>query len=332
MKTLSQNVQKLVQILSDGDYHTGSNLGNALGISRSAVWKIIGQLQDFGIPIDKHKAKGYRLPHRLSLLSEATIRQQLSEFLNHQFEFTLYSITDSTNARLKATSCAPNDKVDVLLAEQQTQGRGRFNRHWHSPFGSNIYLSSRWTFAKDVSQLSGLSLIVSLAIAKALKNYCAQDFKIKWPNDILHQGQKLAGALIEITAESNGLATLIIGIGLNANMTECPHDMGQDWTSLQRITKTYHDRNQIIAQILEQLYHYLQTFTHNSFENYIKEWQSFDYLYGQKICLHHHQNTYQGVAKGINQHGNLLIELPNGNIKAFSSGDTTLHQSLATAN
>lgn len=234
----------LMQILGDGACHSGSELGNALKISRSAVWKQINQLNDLGIPITRIPHQGYQLEKPLILLDSNEITKQLhSEGFSQPFNLHLFTSIDSTNRYLKDLPSSP--AVEICCTEMQTQGRGRFGRHWHSPFGENIYCSARWSFNCDLSRLAGLSLVSSLAVVAFLNTLSnSKDIKIKWPNDILWGNKKLCGSLIEILAESNSSAQVIIGIGLNVNTDTENHPLpDKPWCSLYEIFKQPYDRN-----------------------------------------------------------------------------------------
>jgi BirA family biotin operon repressor/biotin-[acetyl-CoA-carboxylase] ligase len=217
----------------------------------------------------------------------------------------------------------------ICLAEQQTAGKGRLGRTWHSPFGLNIYLSCLWNFNKDISEISGLSLVTSLATIKALTSY-TKSLKIKWPNDILYNNQKLAGVLIEINAESHGTSKAIISIGLNVNMTKAP--INQNWTSLINILNLPQDRNQIIGQFINQLFADLTKFENQGLSPFLSEWQQYAYLKNKKITLLHGQKSISGIVTGINDQGHLLLKHKDGSIAAYSSGDTSISSPKVSAN
>ncbi len=213
----------------------------------------------------------------------------------------IFESIDSTNDYL--LHYARYDK-HICLAETQTAGRGRENRAWYSPANENLYFSIRL----PVKKFLGLSIITSLAIIKTLNNF-APEAKLfaKWPNDIIHDNKKLAGCLIEIQHNTHA----IIGIGLNINMQ---HNL---WASLKDITHTDIDRNDICTILITTLVDYIQEFERKPFESFIPEWDSVDYLAGKNITV---QNT-DGIAEGINSHGNLLLKLPNGKIIKIISGE-----------
>lgn len=317
----------LLQLLGDGACHSGSELGATLGITRSAIWKQINHLIESGIPIKRLPHQGYQLTNRLTLLDKQQISEHfLSEKLITPYNLHLFTSIDSTNRYLKDLPIS--NVIDICCAENQTQGRGRFGRQWHSPFGENIYCSSRWNLNYDLTKLSGLSLITSLAILATLNELeLSSNIKIKWPNDILWNDKKLCGSLIEIMTESNSTIQVIIGIGLNVNTDTQKYPLpDKPWCSLYEITQKYFDRNFLIAKLITHLEHYLTQFIHNDLNHFMCEWNKFDYLFGKNIKVTQSLKTITGIACGINQVGQLILQDELGQKHFLSSGDTSLHQ------
>lgn len=330
MKKLSDTQIKLLAALADGNCHSGTELGLALKVSRTAIWKQIKQLSHLGLAIQRLPQQGYRLPTPLTLLNEKAIRQQLQlRQFNKSLNLQLFAALDSTNRFLK--DLALSTDIDICCTEMQTAGRGRFGRSWYSPFGENIYCSSRWHFDSDLSHLSGLSLVVSLAILAALDEFGIRDgIRVKWPNDILWHHKKLCGNLIEVVAESNSSAEIIIGIGVNVNsdslqqvsLSQTPPDKA--WCSLYDISKTYIDRNQLIASLIIQLEQFLNEFMQQGFVAFMSKWQQVDYLQGQMITVSQPTGHLSGTAAGVNEMGQLILIDEKGNRHYLSSGDTSL--------
>lgn len=324
MKQFNARQIKILQELAKGQCLSGAELGNALGVSRTAIWKHIKQLAELGVPVCSLPQKGYQLSLPIHLLNEACILSALPvSSLKSELQFHFFASIDSTNRFLKNI---PSDRyIHVCCAETQTEGRGRFGRHWHSPFGENIYCSSRWHFFCDPSQLSGLSLTVSLAIYAALKSLNLHSgIQVKWPNDLLWQDKKLSGCLIEMNAESNGMTEVIIGIGINVNATGQHKAIQQPWCSLYDITSAIQDRNAIVASLLLSLDNYLKRFSNSGFQPFLQEWNQLDYLKGKQVTVNNHSGNIQGMAQGINEQGQLVLKDAFGHTHVMSSGDTTL--------
>ena len=327
MLTFTPSQIKLLHALNDGSCQSGTALGNLLSISRTAVWKQIKHLIELGVPIARHLNRGYKLASPLTLLNENSIRQHLqSHDFNPQLDFHLFASIDSTNKFLKL--CPSTHSIHVALAELQTAGRGRFGREWYSPFGENIYCSSRWHFNGDLSRLSGLSLVVSLSIMAALEEIgLHENIHIKWPNDILWKNKKLCGNLIEVIAESNHAADIIIGIGINVNSNTNNHKDAlpdKPWCSLHDITGELFDRNMIIANLLIHLNRFLAEFMQHGFSPFISKWQLVDYLKDQMITVSQPLGLLRGRANGVNEIGQLILIDAQKIIHCLSSGDTSL--------
>jgi BirA family biotin operon repressor/biotin-[acetyl-CoA-carboxylase] ligase len=321
MKKFNANLLDLVSMLSDGKYHDGTTIGLKLDITRSAIWKAIKKLQSYGVKIHSVQSKGYKLSEHLALLDEQQIKRRLK---NKEIVFEIVESLGSTNDYLKTFFGSKTPRI--CLAEHQTQGKGRLNRVWHSPFAQNTYLSCLYSFQKDISELAGLSLVVSLAIIKTLKSYkVPSGFLVKWPNDVVYLGKKLAGILIELQAEANGSCHAIIGIGINVNMLQVKKSqIDQAWISLQQIIGAYVDRNKLCAELINNLLAYIKRFEADGFSKFMQDWKEVDYLFDKPITLKCIAKIFSGKAKGINPQGNLLLQLDNGSVKAFSSGDTSL--------
>lgn len=324
MRPLSQNFVKLVKLLSDSQYHDGTSIGNHLNITRAAVWKVMKKLEQYAIPLTSTKGKGYRLESPLILLDTDQIKPRLR---HRSVKLETLEKTASTNDYLKQFT-RDNKKIVACLAEAQTTGKGRLHRQWHSPFAENIYLSLLCPFEKDISELSGLSLVVGLAVCRAIESKVdlqGKQLTLKWPNDILIDHYKLAGTLIEIQAESNGFCQVIIGIGVNINMHKAlKKDIDQAWTSLFKITNQYIDRNILCPEIIDTLIDYLERFSSQGLLAFIREWQKRDCLADSVVSIVSGNKKSTGICTGINKQGHLTIKTEKGDTLTFSSGDTTL--------
>lgn len=320
IKKVNANLVKIVNLLNKGGYHAGETIGEKLQVTRSAIWKVIKKLQGYGVSIDSIKGTGYALQEPLVLLDGTKIKSQL---IDKKIVIHLFESIGSTNDYLR--SLEDSQKIQICLAEQQTAGKGRLGREWYSPFARNIYLSCLYPFQNDISELAGLSLVVTLAIIKALKkNGITDQLFAKWPNDIIYDHKKLSGSLIEVQAESHGVSHAIIGVGLNVNMLSDSKEIQQPWTSIQKIRNEYQDRNKISADMINELLSYLEKFKQKGFAAFVKEWIDADSLTNQNISIKNLNNKVSGKVVGVNEQGHLLLKLEGGKIQAFSSGDTTV--------
>lgn len=255
------------------------------------------------------------------LLNKSAIHHHLSTLsFPHPIVIHQLQSIDSTNQFLK--DLPPSHTIELCCAETQTNGRGRLGRTWHSPFAENIYCSIRLPATHQLNRLAGLSLVVSIAVIATLNQLGIHDtIKIKWPNDLLWNGQKLCGNLIEIASDSS----VVIGIGLNVNSITQNHSLpDKPWCSLYEITHQIWDRNLLIAHLLSQLDHHIQQLIHHRLQSFLPTWQRLDYLLGHKITVSHHSKIVTGLALGIDTTGQLLLKDASDIIHHLSSGDTTL--------
>ncbi|MDQ2995371.1 MAG: biotin--[acetyl-CoA-carboxylase] ligase, partial [Pseudomonadota bacterium] len=208
----NQNIYQVITLLASGESRSGQEIGTLLNITRSAVWKIMHKLAELGIPLERHQGKGYQFKQPLDMLNRERILQLLSRDTQQQLaSIEVVDTVDSTNNYLLEQVKKGCSSGSLVLAEHQTAGRGRQGKRWHAPYASNIYMSLYWHFSKDPTELAGLSLALSLAIVDALTQQGVTGLQIKWPNDIYHNDKKLAGILIDLSAESNSATNVVIG-------------------------------------------------------------------------------------------------------------------------
>lgn len=315
------NIEKLLTILADGRFHSGEELSDCLGVSRTAVWKQIARLHEFGLEVNAVKGRGYRLRQDLELLSLSEIYRHLNDQTCDTFDrIDLVLTTESTNRVAAAARVTPY----VYLAEMQTAGRGRRGREWISPFATNIYLSLAWRFNEATASLDSLSLCVAVALARALRNLGCPGVGLKWPNDLLFGNKKLAGILLEASGEVGGPVRVIIGIGLNVAMTQGQGKViDQEWISLNEIVEKPVSRNKVVAAILNEMSLALPRFEQQGFAGFEQDWRQFDCLVNQPVVLHLGTKNISGLARGVDPTGALMIE-HGDEIKLYRGGEVSV--------
>jgi BirA family transcriptional regulator, biotin operon repressor / biotin---[acetyl-CoA-carboxylase] ligase len=257
------------------------------------------------------------------------------EFFNHTAIFAamgetvtqlssleIFNSIDSTNLYLR--NIENGKSGSVCIAEQQTAGRGRRGRVWVSPFGCNLYLSLRWHFSKDLASLSGLSLIVGIAVVMALESSGVCGIKLKWPNDLVYHDHKLGGILIESICNHKSSCELVIGIGVNLKFpsNEKP-SLQQPWIDIFSITQQQPKRNEIAGLILKELFLTLPQFESHGLRAFQKSWEQLDNLQERSITVILEENEMQGIAKGIDAQGNLMVQAEN-KCHHFHSGEVSV--------
>lgn len=318
------NFIDLIHLLADGNFHSGEELGEALGMTRSGVWKQIKQLAEMGIVIDSLHGKGYRIAGGLELLDNDLICRQLSPTNREQLAVVeLLEAIDSTNKHLLGQLENSNSKPKVCIAEQQSAGRGRRGRHWFTPFGQSIPLSLAWNFHRDPSVLAGLSLATAVAVVRSLIRYGVRDgIGLKWPNDVLWQGRKLAGILLEFVGESNGFSTVIIGVGLNVSIPSALDAyIDQPWVDVKTIMGKRVERNRLAGILIDELMLMLSQFEQYGLPHFLEEWQQLDVFAGKNVQLETHAGRIQGNASGIGEQGELILTDNQGKTQRYYSGE-----------
>jgi BirA family biotin operon repressor/biotin-[acetyl-CoA-carboxylase] ligase len=314
----------LLQRLADGEFHSGSALGEVLGVSRTAVWKSLSKLDGLGLVVESVKGKGYRLSQPLDLLDEQAMVRELPVSVRQQMALRVLPRVDSTNscvAQWLAEASTLPAPYRVVLAEQQTAGRGRHGRTWCSPFARNLYLSLGFELTGGVEVLSGLSLVVGLALIRSLKALGCPDPELKWPNDVWLQQRKLAGVLVELQGEATTAWRVVVGIGLNVAMSEQEgRSIGQPWISLNRHLQI--GRNTLAARVLQDLHEVLVRYRDAGFSAFMDEWNESDLLRGRAVCVD--GGRLSGVAQGIDGSGALLLRLDDGSLRTLNAGEVSV--------
>lgn len=307
----------LITILSDGEFHSGEQLGEKLGMSRAAINKHIQTLRDWGVDVFTVPGKGYSLPEPIQLLEEERIRQQI-EYGN----VAVLPVIDSTNQYLL-------DRIhelhsgDACVAEYQTAGRGRRGRKWFSPFGANLYLSMYWRLEQGPAAAIGLSLVIGIVMAEVLQSLGADKVRVKWPNDLYLNDRKLAGILVELTGKTGDAAQIVIGAGINLVMRHVENDViNQGWINLQEAGISI-DRNTLAVRLIKELRDSLRLFEQEGLTPYLTRWKRLDNFIDRPVKLIIGDKEIFGISRGIDSQGALLLE-QDGVIKPWVGGEISL--------
>ena len=332
---ISSNQKNILAILADGQFHSGTDLANIIGISRSAICKQLNGLTELGIEFSAISGKGYRLNKSLQLLSKTQIEQYLTPISSGLIKaLEIHDCIDSTNRYLVDKSQQSprdyfNNTAAVCFSEYQTAGKGRRGREWVSPFGSNIYLSILWSFQQGPAAISGLSLAVGVAVIRALNECGVGGVGLKWPNDIYWQHRKLAGILIEVSGEAGGPCNAVVGLGLNFYLPEkVSQSITQDWVDLSQILvkNPNHLRNKFAAVLLNHLIPSIANYETDGLQNYLKAWRDYDCMLGKNVNIYQGKKIFSGIVRGIDDEGLLLLEDNKGVTKAFASGEVSFRK------
>ncbi len=315
-----------MKLLSDGRFHSGDQLGAALGIGRSAVWKQIQALAARDVEIHAVRGQGYRLAAPLELLDAGRIWDAMPAGSRRCLAgMEIHQETDSTN-RLLLEQAAQRQAPHACLAEYQHAGQGRRGRSWVAPYGRNICLSLLWRFETTPAMLSVLGLVAGVAVLRALAALGVSAAGLKWPNDILWRQAKLAGILAQLSGEMHGDCLVVIGVGLNLNMpARAARAIDQPWVDLETVLGLPPSRNQCCALLLHHLLETLAHFESHGFCHLAAEWRRHDVTRDQAVVVAQGENQYEGIARGIDDDGALVLEQA-GQRKRFMAGDVSLRR------
>ncbi|MBK8970736.1 MAG: biotin--[acetyl-CoA-carboxylase] ligase [Hahellaceae bacterium] len=322
--------EALLRVLADGEIHSGVELGRVLKVSRAAVWKSLDAIQErYGVQITANRSKGYQLARPVELLDQAKLAGGLKRYLPSGLipELSVHFIIDSTNSYL--LECAPRlptDLLSVCMAEYQTAGRGRRGREWVAEFGSQLCFSVRKRFSSGFASLQGLSLAVGVMISEYLALEWKLDPMLKWPNDVMHSGKKLAGVLIELSGEHNGPVEVVVGVGFNLQLSEREKScIGQKVVSLKEIVDGPVSRNDVAVGLVANLVSGLERFEKGGFQHFIDAWNARDFFSGKEIDVHGNNRHNGGpyLYKGVSVVGSAVVEM-SGVLHELAGGELSL--------
>lgn len=307
----------LIGILADGEFHSGEQLGEQLGMSRAAINKHIQTLKDWGIDVFTVTGKGYSLPAPIQLLNEETLVAKLD-----QGRLAVIPVIDSTNQYL-LERMDELQSGDACVAEYQQAGRGRRGRQWFSPFGSNLYLSMYWRLEQGPVAAMGLSLVIGIVTAEVLQALGASDVRVKWPNDLYLNDRKLAGILVELTGKTGDAAQIVMGTGINLAMNSPDTAIvNQGWINLQEAGVKI-DRNTLAASLVNKMRESLELFERDGLAPFIDRWGELDNFINRPVKLLIGDREIPGIARGIDQQGGLLLE-QDDIVKSWVGGEISL--------
>ena len=317
---------KVLQLLREnGDYVSGQQLCEKLGVSRTAVWKAINGLRDAGYEIEALTNRGYRLvdaPTDLLTASEVASWLQTQEIGS---KICYKDEIDSTNNWAKELAQKDYPSGTVCLADMQSKGKGRRGRSWESPAGSSLYFTVMLRPDILPAQASPLTLVMGLSVAQSLKKYPGLDAKIKWPNDIVVNGKKVCGILTEMSAQIDYLEYLVIGTGVNVNRMEFPEELQATATSLQIETGEKQSRARLAAEILNCFEKNYKTFLKSGdLAGLQEDYNELLVNKDREVRVLTPGNEYTGLALGINNKGELLVQKEDGSQEAVYAGEVSV--------
>ena len=297
----------LKELKSSKDYVSGQAISEKLGISRTAVWKIIKKLIDKGYFIECANKLGYKLIDSTSVFSVDEIKNKLTvkSFKNNIF---LFKEVDSTNklAKIKAEEGALDKSI--YIAETQTGGKGRLSKTWGSSDNDGLYFSILLRPKTGLLEISKITLITAVAVCTALRNLHV-DCKIKWPNDIVLNGKKVCGILTEMSVQSDTVDYIVIGIGINLNNKTFDEQLKNTATSIFIESGKINSKSSVVSNVLNEFnLHFEKFFSNKNSDEFIEIFNNMCVNINEKVIAIYKNNKITGIALGINSKGELLIK------------------------
>ncbi|MBA3850305.1 MAG: biotin--[acetyl-CoA-carboxylase] ligase [Opitutus sp.] len=327
----SSDVVILRELLAHGDEPvSGTRLAKLLGVSRVAVWMHLQKLAKEGFAFEAVRARGYRLARPPAHLHAALVHAHLGR--QKAPHLVCLGAVDSTNSEAERRLAAGEPVPLVILAREQTRGRGRRGRPWHSAANGNLY--STFVFRPEVepARLQDFTLWMGLNVCELVGSFCKLASGLKWPNDLLIDGRKAGGMLTEARIDSDQVRDIVFGLGLNVNgrSADLPPELRRSATSLAEAAGAPVDLNKFAAALIGRITRAYAQFADVSYRaTFPTLWRRHDLLRGKSVTVIQGTRTVRGIAAGIDAEGSLLVETPGGATERFRAGEVTLGKDAA---
>jgi BirA family biotin operon repressor/biotin-[acetyl-CoA-carboxylase] ligase len=305
--------------LADGRFHSGEAVAKELGRSRATLSEALKHAQELGVALFSVPGRGYRLAEPIEFLDAAEIATMMGPIAS-RVRLAVADEVDSTSSRLLASAAAGGASGEVLAAEWQSAGRGRRGRSWVCGLGGSLMFSLLWRFERGVGHLAGLSLAAGVAIARALRECGVADARVKWPNDLVVDGRKLGGILIETSGEMQGPSVAVIGVGVNHRLGEIAAGIDQPATDVAGNAAATPSRNLILARSLVNLVAILDAFERHGFAPLRDEWRALHAYQGQRVRVTPpREPAYDADVIDIAEDGALIVSAGGRPVKLASA-------------
>ena len=304
------------------DFISGQEICQVLKISRAAVWKQVKLLREQGFEIEAQRSRGYRLLGGPDLMLASEIEKDLScKWLGSPLE--CLAEIDSTNARLRQLAEDGAAAGTVVIADRQSAGRGRLGRHWESPANVNFYGSILLRPQIPVQQAPQLTFLSAVAVAETLNQLYQLSARVKWPNDILVSGAKIAGLLNEMNAETEQIHFVILGVGVNLNMSteQFPEELNYPATSVILETGAAIDRVAFVRAFMQRLDGYYGEFLAEGFGPIRRRWEALCDVMNTRVQVDQSPQILRGTVVGLDSDGALRLQLDDGQVERVLAGD-----------
>jgi BirA family biotin operon repressor/biotin-[acetyl-CoA-carboxylase] ligase len=321
---LKESILRLLKN-SRPEYHSGEEICKSLNVTRTAVWKHIQTLREEGYVIDARPRAGYRLTGIPDRLYPVEILDGLAtRVLGREIDY--YEDIGSTNEVARERAAKGAGEGLLVVAEEQTGGKGRLGRQWYSPRSKGIIFTLLLYPPVNPSRASQITMLAAVSLASAIRSETGVGAGIKWPNDLLIGGRKVCGILAELSAEVDRIGHLVVGIGINANqdLGDFPEDVRDKATSLKLETGATVSRVRLLQVSLESFEHWYGLWLERGFEPVLAAWKQMSISLNCPVRLHTLDKSWDGWAEDVDSDGALLLRLPDGSLQRFVSGEVSL--------
>ncbi len=315
-------------LAAEGDFVSGSELAELIGVSRVSVWSYMEKLKAQGFDFEAVRSKGYRLTKVPDNLNQALIQSRL-QHAAQDFTAIVLDEVDSTNSEAERRIANGEATPFVVISRLQLVGRGRLGRVWHSPQNGNLYASFAFRPQISPSQMSLFTLWMGINICECINSICRVSCQVKWPNDLHIEGKKVAGILTEARMEADQVLSAVLGLGLNVNSdgNDWPEELKAIATSLRQSAGEAFDINKLVSAITGRIAIAYKQLSEGSHRAALKErWPRYDTLAGKTVTLIQGESRISGIANGIDSSGSLVIEKEDGSRFLARAGEVTIEK------
>lgn len=314
----------LALLRKSNEYVSGQELCENFGVSRTAVWKAVNTLKEEGYEIEAIKNKGYKLTSYPDVIHKSEITSRLhTKWMGK--ELTYIEETGSTNVDVKKLAEAGAPQGTIVVADCQNAGKGRRGRSWNSPSGTSISFSILLKPQMEPNQAPMITLLMAMAVAKAVQETCGLEAQIKWPNDVVVNQKKICGILTEMTMEADYIHYVIVGTGINVNQDQIPEELKTSATSLYLEKGRKVLRADVLVQVIDNFEEYYESFLEQGDLSALwNEYNDMLVSMDKEVRVLDPKGEYSGISRGINKKGELLVELENHQITPVYAGEVSV--------
>lgn len=316
---------KILALLREsGDYVSGQELCESLKVSHTAVWKVMNQLKEEGCEIEAVQNKGYRLLRTPDVLSESELRSRIdTKWAGRNVHFLKETATTNADAKRLIEEGEPHGTL--VVADSQTQARGRRGRSWETEAGTSVYMTIGLKPDFTPEKASMLTLVMALAVSEAIHEITGLDAGIKWPNDIVVNRKKICGILTEMSMEADCIRSVVIGVGINTNQQSFPEEIKATATSLLLEKGEKVSRAELIMAVMKHFEYDYELFTQKEELSLFKDaYEKRLVNRNKKVRVLDPKGEFEGVAEGITETGELLVRTEDGSLTKVYAGEVSV--------